>query len=507
MLESLRRGQRWLTLIFVSVIGLVFVFFLGSGGGFGPSTPTGNAIVQLDEIRLTQTDLGRERSAMEERLRTELGDAYDQLGAEKYLDSQALSQMIYSLVKARAAEDLGLQVTTDEIRRVVQSSQGFFDQEGRFDPERFDVFARENFGSQRAFMETFTRDLLGQKLIQLLAGQTTMSDAELDLQIRYELEEVKLAYVAFDKNQLAPDQMLPEADVAAYATAHETDLRELFAARESDLSKPERVHARHILVVVASDAGEADLAAAREKAQKARDRILAGEEFAAVAQAVSNDPQTASQGGDLGVFARGVNDPALDDAAFALEAGGLSEVVRSVYGFHVIRVDEKLAPEKATFEVHRLDLAREGATRELATRLAEEGSSALAAAVKEGQSLEDAARAAARTLERPATLKRRQDGFVPGLGAAEGVLTAAFTLESGQSSPEVFDLPDKQVLIEVLERKLLSEDQLRSERTARHDQARTQKQNETIQAWLDDYRTRLERSGRLLINAEAALGS
>ena len=49
MLESMRRGQRWLTLIFVSVIGLVFVFFLGSGGGFGPATPTGNAIVQLDE--------------------------------------------------------------------------------------------------------------------------------------------------------------------------------------------------------------------------------------------------------------------------------------------------------------------------------------------------------------------------------------------------------------------------------------------------------------------------
>ena len=507
MLDSLRRGQRWLTLVLVGVIGLVFVFFLGSGGKFGASTPTGNAIVQLDEIRLTQADLGRERSAMEERLRSELGDAYDQLGAEKYLDSQALSQMIYSLVKATAAEDLGIQVTTDEIRRVVQSSPGFYDEEGRFDPERFDGFARENFGSQRAFMEIFTRDLLGQKLIQLLASQTTISDAELDLHIRYDLEEVQLAYVAFDKNQLAPDQMLPEADVEAYATAHEAELRELFAARESDLSKPERVHARHILVAVANDAGEADLAAAREKAQKARDRILAGEDFAAIAAEVSNDPQTAKQGGDLGVFARGVNDPALDDAAFALEAGGLSDVVQSVYGFHVIRVDEKLAPEKAAFETHRLDLAREGATRELATRLAEEQSTALAAAVKEGRPLEDAARAAGLTLQRPPSMKRRQDGFVPGLGAAEGVLTAAFTLEAGQSSPEVFDLPDKKVLIEVLDRKRPSESQVKSEQTARRDQARTQKQNEIIQSWLDDYRTRLERTGRLLINSELALGS
>lgn len=503
----MRRGQRWLTLIFVSVIGLVFVFFLGSGGGFGPATPTGNAIVQLDEIRLTQADLGRERAAMEERLRNELGDAYDQLGAEKYLDSQALSRMINQLVLATAAADLGLQVTKDEIRRVVQSSPGFIDEEGRFNPEAFDRFAQDNFGSQRAFMETFTRDLLGQKLIQLLAGQTTISDSELDLAIRYDLEEVQLAYVAFDKIQLAPGETLPEVDIETYATAHDADLRELFAARESDLSKPERVHASHVLVSVASDAGEADLAAAREKAQKARDRILAGEDFAAIAREVSNDPQTASQGGDLGVFARGVNDPALDDAAFALEAGGVSEVVRSVYGFHVIRVDEKLASEKATFEAHRLALAREGATRERATQLAEERSAALAAAVKGGQSLEDAARAAELTLERPPGMKRRQDGYVPGLGAAEGILPSVFTLESGQSSPEVFDLAEKKVLVQVIERTPLSEDQIASERITRRDQARGQKQNETIQAWLDDYRTRLERSGRLLINADLALGS
>ena len=181
--------------------------------------------------------------------------------------------------------------------------------------------------------------------------------------------------------------------------------------------------------------------------------------------------------------------------------------MRSVHGFHVIRVDEKLPAEKATFEAHRLDLAREGATRERATRLASERSAALAAAIAAGQSLEDAARALELNVERPPGLKRRQDGFVPGLNAAPELLTAAFTLESGQSSPEVFDLPDKLVVFQVLERVHLSDDQVKSERTTRRASARAQKQNETIQAWLDDYRTRLERSGRLLVNAELALGS
>lgn len=503
----MRRGQRWLTLIFVSAIGVVFVFFLGTGGGIGPATPSGNAIVQLDEVRLTQIDLGRERASLEDRLRAELGDAYEQIGADKFLDSQALSQLINQVVLARAAEDLGLMVTKEELRRVVQSFPAFIDQEGRFDPEAFDAFAQDQFGSQRAFMEYFSRDLLRQKLVQLLAGQTSISDAELDLHIRYELEDVNLAYVAFDKTQLPAGETLSDEDAEAYAVAHEAELRTLFGEREAELSTPERIRGRHILIGVASDAAEAEVALAREKAQKARDRVVAGEDFALVAEAVSTDSATASQGGDLGVFARGLFDPALDEGAFSLAAGGVSEVVRSSHGFHVIRVEEKLAAEPATFEGHRLALARDGATRERASRRAEEQSAALAEAVRAGKTLEDAAREAGLTLERPIGVKRRPDGFVPGLGAAEQVLETAFTLEPGQSSPEVFDLPDKKVLIQALARTRLDETRLVAERAGRREQARSQKQNETVQAWLDDYRTRLERSGRLLVNSELALGS
>jgi peptidyl-prolyl cis-trans isomerase D len=508
LLDTLRRGQRWLILFVVIVIGFVFAFYLGTGGGLGSTTPTGNAVVQLDEIRLTGNDLQRERAEIEDRLRAELGDAYDQLGADKYLEGQALSRMVNQLVLAEAARELGLQVTKEEIRRVVQQSPVFIDDQGRFNPEAFDGFAQQNFGSQQAFMETFTRDLLGQKLIQLLAGQTSISDAEIDLQIRYELEDVILAYAAFDKNQLRPDApAVTDAEVEAWAAAHDGELRELFATREAELSLPERVHARHILATVASEANEADLAAARERAQKARDRVIAGEDFAAVAQEVSNDPATAPSGGDLGTFARGLNDPALDDAAFALESGGVSDVVRSIHGFHVIRVDEKFPAEPATFEAHRLALAREGATRERASKLAEEGAAALAREVESGKTLEEAAQAAGIDLERPASLKRRQDGFVPGLGAAGELLTTAFTLEPGQASPRVFDLEDKRVLIQVLARTRIGDDEIASQREARREQARVQKQNETVQAWLDDYRTRLERSGRLLINSELALGS
>lgn len=507
MLESFRKGQRWLTLIFVSVIGLVFVFFLGVGGSFGPATPTGNAIIQLDETRLTQSDFNRERAATEAQLRQQLGEAYDQIGGDQYVDAQALGSMINKVVLAEAASELGLQVTRDEVRRFVQSAPAFIDEEGRFSPEAFERFANYEYGSQRAFIRTFSREMLGQKLVQLLIGQTALSDAELDLRARYELEEVRIAYVGLDTSVLPESESLSDEEVESYATANDEPLRALFAERESDLAEPERVHARHILILVAADASDEEQAEALARIQAARERILGGEDFAEVAEEVSEDIASRVNGGDLGIFASGSNDPALDEAAFALAAGDVSEVVRSAYGYHLVRVDEKLEARAPAFDDQRLALAREEASRERALVHANALVERLTSAIDAGQSLEDAARDAELTLERPPGLKRRPDGFIAGLGAAEPVLTAAFALPAGASSTEVFDIGDRRILIQVLERTGPSEESLISERATRRERALAEKQGQIVQTWVDDRRRQLEDSGRLLVNAELALGS
>ncbi len=503
----MRRGQRWLTFIFVSTIGLVFVFFFGTGGGLQPTNaPTGNAIVQLDEVQLTQRDLARARQATEQRLRDQLGDAYEEIGADRFLDSQALSSLVEGVVLAAAARDLGLHVTKDELRRFVQASPAFIDDQGRFDPEQFDRFAVGTYGSQRLFIQQFTRELLGQKLIQLLVAQTGVSDAEIDLRARYEEEEVRIAYVALDPAELGPDDALGEAEIDAWATENAEELEALYAARAESLAEPDRVRARHVLIRAAPEAPDEIAEAARERARAARERIESGESFEAVAAEVSQDAGTAEAGGDLGVFARGDNDPALDDTAFSLEPGELSPVIRSSYGFHVLRVDEKLPARTPSFDELRDSLAREAAGSARARELASERAAALTAAIEAGSSLEDAARAEGLTLERPPALRRRPDGFVPGLGAAEALMTAAFTIEAGTSSPEVFEIGGRQVLVQVLDRTAPSAEQLAANRAARRQQVLTEKQNQIVGAWIDDYRTRLEQSGRLRINAELALG-
>ena len=87
--------------------------------------------------------------------------------------------------------------------------------------------------------------------------------------------------------------------------------------------------------------------------------ILAGEPFAAIAEEASEDPGSAAAGGDLGLVARGVMDPAFEQAAFDLEPDTVSEPVRSRFGYHLIEVIEIQGGEPKPFEAVRDELARE----------------------------------------------------------------------------------------------------------------------------------------------------
>ncbi len=494
--------------LFVGTIGLVFVFFFGTGGGLqGSSSPTGSTIIELGDVRLTSIDLGRQRTKTEAELRARLGDAYDQVGADRFVDSQALGVLISNVVFAAAAEDLGLHVTKAELRQIVQSSPGFIDDQGRFDPEAFDYFARREYGTQRLFIQFFTRQLLQQKLIQLVIAQTDVSDAEIDLITRYESEEVRIAYVALDPTSLPIDVEISDTEIESYAAENESELEALFEERIESFAEPERVKARHILILASEDADDDVVDDARERATAARDRLMADEDFATLAAELSQDAGTADQGGDLGIFARGSNETPLDDAAFSLEVGELSEVIRSSYGFHILLIDEKFAAGTPDFSDQRSLLARESLVSKRAREIADQRSATLVAEIEAGVSLEDAAREAGLTLERPAALRRRADGFISGLGAAQDVMSAAFGLTAGTSSSEVYDVAGRSILIQVVERTEPSEGEIESARAERRERILAEKQNRAISIWEADFRRRLEESGRLKINAELALGS
>ncbi|HYV66472.1 MAG TPA: peptidylprolyl isomerase [Myxococcales bacterium] len=159
------------------------------------------------------------------------------------------------------------------------------------------------------------------------------------------------------------------AQVLRYKVKRRTVSDEEVRARYAELlQRPQyEVRARHLFVPVPPNATPAQQAAAHAKAEQALSRVKAGETFALVAREMS-EGHAAEQGGDLGYFRRGLMLPAIEQAAFALNPGEVSLVIRTGSGFHIVLVeDRRLIPPKPLDEVKeeiRSQLASESVSKE-----------------------------------------------------------------------------------------------------------------------------------------------
>ncbi len=134
------------------------------------------------------------------------------------------------------------------------------------------------------------------------------------------------------------------------AVLSDADAKAFYDQNPTLFDPGERVRASHILLRVPEGAGPGVKKAQRAKAETALARVRKGEDFAAVARQVSEDPGSAPRGGDLGAFGKGQMVPAFAQAAFALPAGQVSGLVESPFGFHIIKVHERLPAGKVPFD-------------------------------------------------------------------------------------------------------------------------------------------------------------
>ncbi len=143
---------------------------------------------------------------------------------------------------------------------------------------------------------------------------------------------------SFIEKQISPTIKVSDEEVTAFYAENP----ELFFADE-------QVHAQHVVFMATLEADAQTVAEARTKAEEARKRALAGEDFAELARELSEGP-SAPNGGDLGFFTQAQMEPTFAAAAFALEPGAISPVVRTRFGLHVIKVIEKRPAGKLPFD-------------------------------------------------------------------------------------------------------------------------------------------------------------
>jgi peptidyl-prolyl cis-trans isomerase C len=134
----------------------------------------------------------------------------------------------------------------------------------------------------------------------------------------------------------------------------ESEAKEFYDKNPDRFTKP--IRASHILIKVDPSDDETKKKAARAEIEKIQARLKAGEDFAAVAKETSQDKNSGAKGGDLGLFTRGQMVKPFEEAAFTLAQGAVSDIVETPYGYHLIKVTEKQAVDKYSFDEIKVKL-------------------------------------------------------------------------------------------------------------------------------------------------------
>jgi peptidyl-prolyl cis-trans isomerase D len=350
----------------------------------------------------------------------EMKSAYILAGGTRYgtqaardmkLKELVLTGLIERDLLAREAEDLGFQISEDDVM-IKLAEDGLVyvsapvgappelpsgalpvslqDESGEFSAENARRFIQNRLGrSIQDFAQSQIRETLAARMREVVGASVVVSPGEVwDAYVR-EKDKVELKYVRFDNAFYRELVETTPAEVASFVKEHQA---EVDAAYEKDKHRytglEKQVRARHVLIKVASDADDAARNAAKAKAEAVRARAAKGEDFAKLARAQSDDTGSASQGGDLGWNKRGKMVAPFDDAQFALKAGELSGVVETRFGYHVIKVegvregDVPLDEAKAEIGLDQLKNAR-------AEQMAKAAAEQTASELKDGATIDE----------------------------------------------------------------------------------------------------------------------
>ena len=276
-----------------------------------------------------------------------------------------LNQIVMKELVLREARRMGLRVSDEEIRILLENNPNF-QSGGEFDRRKYETFVAEQQGMTPGEFESWLRDaVLMDRVFEMVSAAARVSDAEVKARFDEETEKVRVAY-AFLPATPDAEAKPSDGELKAFYSAHLDDYRlpqrvriryafvdldktregiEISAAQVREYYERNKavhfdageIRCRHILFEVKPGQPESAWEDARRKAAATAARIRAGEDFAKLAEELSDDPGSAARGGDLGFFGRGQLDPDFEEAAFALEEDELSGPVKSVFGYHVVK--------------------------------------------------------------------------------------------------------------------------------------------------------------------------
>ena len=465
MLDRMRRHKGWLKWSLALVVLTFIVFYIPDFLGRNTTTTLGAAprevIAEVDGHDLTAGDFqARYQSQIQQYQQQFGGQINEQLIRQLGIDQQILTQMIDEEVAVIEADRHKLRVSDDELAEQIFAIPGL-QEDGKFIGEaRYEQLLRAQRPplTKGQFEDSLRRSMVIDKLRAALTDWIVVSDQEVEREFKRRNEKVKLQIVALTADKFRDKVTVSDAEVASYFDSHKAEYRigeqrkikyvlldrdqarQRVTVTADDVTRyynqnmqqfqtPEQVRASHILLKTEGKNEEE----VRKQAEEVLKKVKAGGDFAALAKQYSEDTSK-DQGGDLGLFGRGRMVPEFETAAFSMQPGQVSDLVKSQYGYHIIKVTERKDATTTPLDQVRAQIQQQLASQMAETQLADRARQ-LADQIKSASDLEKVAKAQGLTVQESGFFQREDP--VPGLGASPQVAQAAFRLKEGEASEPV----------------------------------------------------------------------
>jgi len=435
---------------------------------------------------------------------------------------QIVQQMITDRAMAYEANRLGIRVSSDEAENaILDQLPAEIVKGGKVDAATLNAVLQQQGVTMADLKVDTTRQLMINRLREIVAEGVVISPREVADAFHRKSDRVRIDYALLQPAKYQAEAEPADAEITAYYDSHkasfqtpekrslgiilldpikivaslklptEADLRKLYATNLDSFRTPERVDARHILIK--SDASND--AAMKAKAEGLLKQIQAGGDFAKIATDNSQDTGSATKGGELGWIVKGQTVPEFEKAAFSLQPGQTSGLVKTTYGYHIIQVEKHEQAHLASFDEVKPQLLSEYLKQAQAAEMQNLADKAIAELHKDPLHPEKAAEAVGAMLIRVDNYQAGEP--IPGIGVSKEISEAVAPLRKGEMTAGPVVLTGEKVAI-------ASVTDFQPARQATLDEVKADVRNKASQEKLQDILNK--KAAELLAKAQAAGG-
>ena len=472
--------KKKLVQIVLALIVLPFAFwgvdsYRKSGGAAPLATVNGE--------KIGQQEFDNALNQQQQRIREMAGSNFDPTIFDKpEIKYSVLDGLVTQHLLAMEASNVGLILTNEQIGQIIVNI-GAFQKDGKFDRQRYEELLKARGKTPAGFDAEVRQAILVQQLTEGYSQNGYAAGVVADTLIHLNEQQRVVAVAKLDADSFVKQVKLPDSAVSDYynknpqefqmperanveyvvlsadsllsqMTVSDEEVKQYYEEHKAEFGTQEQRQAAHILITIPKQASDADKQAAKAKAEQVLQQVKQSPaKFAALAKQYSQDPGSAANGGDLGMFGRGAMVKPFEDSVFSLNVGEVSGLVLSDFGYHIIKlIAVKPAKTQALSEVKEMIGQRLKSVR-ASDKFAELAEKFSNAAYEQSDSLKPAAEIAKTSVQRGVWLIK---GKAPGGIWTDKVVQAIFTedaLKSKRNTAAVEVAPNTLLAARVIEYK------------------------------------------------------